>query len=94
MPGTLIDLLDSAVTRYGEKPALGLRHDDGTTTQWSYRELDRRARIAAWRLRALDLEAGDRILTWSNHRTAVAATKTLRRTIGASCARICISTAK
>jgi len=62
---TLLDLLDSAVARYGERPALGLRHDDGTTTQWSYRELDRRARIAAWRLRALDLEPGDRILTWS-----------------------------
>jgi len=62
---TLIDLLDSAVTRYGERPALGLRQDDGSTVQWSYRELDRRARIAAWRLRALDLEPGDRVLTWS-----------------------------
>ena len=62
---TLLDLLDSAVTRYGERPALGLRHDDGSTTSWSYRELDRRARIAAWRLRALDLEPGDRVLTWS-----------------------------
>ena len=62
---TLIDLLESAVTRYGERPALGLRQDDGSTTQWTYRELDRRARIAAWRLRALDLEPGDRILTWS-----------------------------
>lgn len=62
---TLIDLLDRAVSRYGERPALRLRRDDGTTTSWSYRELDRRARIAAWRLRALDLEPGDRILTWS-----------------------------
>src|SRR6188472_168667 len=62
---TLLDLLDSAVARYGERQALGLRRDDGTTTSWSYRELDRRARIAAWRLRALDLEPGDRILTWS-----------------------------
>src|SRR4029079_19297635 len=62
---TLLHLLDTAVTRYGDRPALGLRHDDGTTTKWSYRELDRRARIAAWRLRALDLEPGDRILTWS-----------------------------
>ncbi len=65
MAGTLIDLLDTAVTRYGERPALGLRQDDGSTIQWTYRELDRRARIAAWRLRALDLEPGDRILTWS-----------------------------
>jgi long-chain acyl-CoA synthetase len=62
---TILDMLDAAVTRYGERPALGVRHDDGSTTTWSYRELDRRARIAAWRLRALDLEPGDRILTWS-----------------------------
>jgi long-chain acyl-CoA synthetase len=65
MPGTLLELLDSAVSRYGERPALGVRHDDGSTTTWSFRELDRRARIAAWRLRGLDLEPGDRILTWS-----------------------------
>ena len=62
---TLLDLLDAAVTRYGERPALALRHDDGTTSEWSFRELQRRSRIAAWRLRAMDLEPGDRILTWS-----------------------------
>jgi long-chain acyl-CoA synthetase len=62
---TLLDLLDGAVSRYGAKHALSARHDDGSTTAWSYRELDRRARLAAWRLRALDLEPGDRILTWS-----------------------------
>ncbi len=65
MSRTLLDVLDAAVTRYRERPALGVRHDDGSTTTWSYRELDHRARIAAWRLRALDLEPGDRILTWS-----------------------------
>jgi len=62
---TLLDLLDGAVTRFGAKHALSARHDDGSTTAWSYRDLDRRARVAAWRLRALDLEPGDRILTWS-----------------------------
>ena len=62
---TLLDLLDGAVSRYGDRNALGIRRDDGTTDHWSYRDLARRARIAAWRLRALDLEAGDRILTWS-----------------------------
>jgi long-chain acyl-CoA synthetase len=65
VPTTLIDLLERAVTRFGERRALGLRRDDGTSAQWTYRDLDRRARIAAWRLRALDLEPGDRILTWS-----------------------------
>jgi long-chain acyl-CoA synthetase len=64
VPLTLIDLLERAVTRFGTRRALGLRLDDGSTTQWTYRDLDRRARIAAWRLRALDLEPGDRILTW------------------------------
>ena len=62
---TLIDLLDRAATRYGDRHALGIRRDDGSTDHWTYRELQRRARIAAWRLRALDLEPGDRILTWS-----------------------------
>ena len=65
MSRTLIDLLETAVARYRDRPALGVRHDDGSTTTWSYRDLDRRSRIAAWRLRALDLEPGDRILTWS-----------------------------
>ena len=62
---TLLDLLTEAVAAYGDKTALSLRLDDGTTTTWSYRELDRRSRIAAWRLRALGLEPGDRLLTWS-----------------------------
>ena len=63
--GTLLDLLETSAARYGEKPALGLRRDDGTTFHWSYAEVLRRSRIAAWRLRALGLAPGDRILTWS-----------------------------
>ncbi len=65
MPSTLLDLLDEAVARYGDKPALSLRADDGSTSDWSFRELERRGRLAAWRLRSLGLEPGDRILTWS-----------------------------
>ena len=65
MPDTLLDLLARATERFGDRHALGIRRDDGSTDHWSYRELSRRARIAAWRLRALDLEPGDRILTWS-----------------------------
>src|SRR2546423_15660301 len=71
---TLVDLLADAVARYGERPALALRRDDGTTETWSYREVDRRSRIAAWRLRALGLEAGDRILTWAPSGPDLAAT--------------------
>jgi len=62
---TLPDLLEAAVSHFGERHALSLRLDDGSTEHWTYRELARHARIAAWRLRALDLEPGDRILTWS-----------------------------
>jgi long-chain acyl-CoA synthetase len=62
---TLLDLLDDAVAANGDATALSLRLDDGTTTTWSYRELERRSRIAAWRLGSLGLAAGDRVLTWS-----------------------------
>jgi long-chain acyl-CoA synthetase len=62
---TLLDLLDDAVARFGEQPALAIRNEDGTTRGWTYRELERHARAAAFRLRALGIEKGDRILTWS-----------------------------
>jgi long-chain acyl-CoA synthetase len=62
---TLLDLLDTSVARYGDRPALALRRDDGSTLHWTYRELGARARLAAWRLHALGLQPGDRVLTWS-----------------------------
>jgi long-chain acyl-CoA synthetase len=65
MPATLLELLDEAVVRYGDRNALSLRADDGTTGSWTFRELERRGRLAAWRLRAIGLEPGDRVLTWS-----------------------------
>ncbi len=63
--GTLLDLLETTAERNGPRNALGLRRDDGTTWHWTYAELLRRSRMAAWRLRALGLQPGDRILTWS-----------------------------
>ena len=62
---TLLDLLDRAAARFDDRPAVALYGDDEAAIQWSYRELDRRSRIAAWRLRAAGLQPGDRILTWS-----------------------------
>ena len=62
---TLLDLVDDAVARFGDRPALAIRHEDGTTEGWTYSELDRRARAAAYRLRALSLNPGNRLLTWS-----------------------------
>jgi long-chain acyl-CoA synthetase len=62
---TLLDLFGDAVARFGDRPALAVRDEQGTRDRWTYRELDRRSRLAAWRLRALGLEAGERILTWA-----------------------------
>jgi long-chain acyl-CoA synthetase len=62
---TLLDLFDRAVDRFGERPALALEGDENARPQWTYRELQHRSRLAAWRLRAAGLVAGDRILTWS-----------------------------
>jgi long-chain acyl-CoA synthetase len=62
---TLLDLVDDAVARFGDRPALAIRREDGTSEGWTYRELDRHARAAAFRLRALGLQPGDRLLTWS-----------------------------
>jgi long-chain acyl-CoA synthetase len=74
MMETLLDLLDDAFRRYADRPALGLWHDDGTRTTWTYAELDRRSRLAAWRLRVqLGLQPGDRILTWSPSEPALPA---------------------
>lgn len=62
---TLLDLVDEAIARFGDRPALAIRHEDGSTEGWTYRELGRRSRAAAFRLRALGLMPGDRLLTWS-----------------------------
>ena len=62
---TLLTLLDDAVARYADRDALATRSDDGTTWAWTYRELERRSRIVAWRLASLGLRPGDRVLTWS-----------------------------
>jgi long-chain acyl-CoA synthetase len=64
-PTTLLELFDQAAARFADRPALALAGDDAEAMAWSYRELKRRSGIAAWRLRALGLTAGDRVLTWS-----------------------------
>jgi long-chain acyl-CoA synthetase len=71
---TLLDLLDDAVARFADRSALAIRHEDATTEAWTYRELDRRSKAAAFRLRSLGLEKGDRILTWSPSMPELAAT--------------------
>jgi long-chain acyl-CoA synthetase len=73
MESTLLDLLERTFHDNADRPALGVRHEDGSTVTWSYRELDERSRLAAWRLRSLGLEPGDRLLTWSPSTPEVAA---------------------
>jgi long-subunit acyl-CoA synthetase (AMP-forming) len=62
---TLIDLLEGSAERFADRNALGLRREDGTRFHWSYPEIVRRSRLAAWRLRALGLNPGERVLAWS-----------------------------
>ena len=63
---SLVALLDDAAERWpADAPAFNLRTDDGIVMSWSAAELRRRSLIAAWRLRASGLDAGDRLLTWS-----------------------------
>ncbi len=63
---SLVELLDDAAERYPpDRPSLSLRTDTGITLAWSSHEIRRRARMAAWRLHALGLSRGDRLLTWS-----------------------------
>ncbi|HEY4752652.1 MAG TPA: class I adenylate-forming enzyme family protein, partial [Candidatus Limnocylindrales bacterium] len=62
---TLLDLLETSAARYDSRNALSLRRDDGTTLHWTYAELLHRSRLAAWRLRGLGLNPGDRVVTWS-----------------------------
>lgn len=63
--GSLLDILDDALARRPERIALGLRGDGGVAWSWSYRELNRRSKLVAFRLRRLGIEPGDRLVTWS-----------------------------
>ncbi len=47
---TLTELLESCVRRYADRPALGLRRDDGTIFTLDVPRAAARSRIAAWRL--------------------------------------------
>lgn len=63
--GSLLEILEDAARTHPDRRVMGLRTDDGLALAWSAAELLRRARLAAWRLRALGLQPGDRLLTWS-----------------------------
>src|SRR3954465_4050340 len=62
---TLLELLDDAVARFGDRPAFASRGADGTIDRSTSPPFARRSKLAAFRLRALGLQPGDRLLTWS-----------------------------
>jgi len=70
---SLLDIIDQGESHYGDRPAYSMRTDRGGTETWTYRELNRRSRIVAWRLRALGLKPGDRLLVWTPSSPAVPA---------------------
>ena len=70
---SLLDIIDQGEARYGDRSAYGIRGDRGTVENWTYRELNRRSRIVAWRLRHLGMNPGDRLLVWTPSSPAVPA---------------------
>lgn len=62
---SLLGMLDDAATRWAGKRQFALRTDDGIELPWSAGDLQYRSKLAAWRLRRLGLNDGDRLLTWS-----------------------------
>jgi hypothetical protein len=42
---SLLDIIDRSERGYGHRFAFRMRSDDGTTEQWTYRELNRRSRL-------------------------------------------------
>ncbi|MBA2558142.1 MAG: AMP-binding protein, partial [Chloroflexi bacterium] len=63
--GSLLEILEDAAVRGNGRRVMALRTDAGTDFVWSAAELLFRARLAAWRLRAIGMQPGDRLLTWS-----------------------------
>ena len=62
---SLIDLIEDAAERYAGREQMVLRTDDGLEMPSSARDVAHNSKLVAWRLRALGLKAGDRLLTWS-----------------------------
>jgi long-chain acyl-CoA synthetase len=70
---TLWELFASAVERYGDGPALGLRDSDAEV-RWSFREFGRQVELTAGNLAAQGIEPGDRVMLWGGNRPQWVAT--------------------
>lgn len=62
---TVGQALEDAATRYGDRPALIVRHQN---IRWTYRQLNEAAERFAAGLLKLGLEPGDRVGIWSPNR--------------------------
>ncbi len=62
---SLLDLIEDAALRYAGRRQLALRTDEGLELPWSAEDVRRHSKYVAWRLRALGLAEGDRLLTWT-----------------------------
>ncbi len=69
---SLVDVFDGATLRYGNRPVFIADRPEGPVT-WSFQDLDRRSKLAAYRLTAAGLDRGDRILTWAPNGPELAA---------------------
>src|SRR5687767_14665030 len=63
--GSLLDLIEDAARRYAGREQMALRTDEGRQLEWSAADINRHSKLVAWRLRALGIKPGDRLLTWS-----------------------------
>src|SRR3970040_2054064 len=61
---SLLEILEDAARRRPGEVAMALAADEGLLHAWSAPEVLRRSRLAAWRLCALGMRPGDRLLTW------------------------------
>jgi long-chain acyl-CoA synthetase len=62
---SLLELLQDAAQRWAGRRQLALRTDEGLELPWTAADALHRSKLVAWRLRALGLKPGDRLLTWS-----------------------------
>src|SRR3972149_25233 len=70
---SLLEILEDAARRRPGEVAMALAADEGMLHAWSAPEVLRRSRLAAWRLYALGMRPGDRLLTWCPSGPALAA---------------------
>jgi long-chain acyl-CoA synthetase len=62
---SLLELVETVLALRRDEPAIGLATEGQGPMEWTGAELAWRAELAAWRMRALGLTPGSRLLTWA-----------------------------